>query len=156
MIKKIILFLVFALLLAGLTVAQQAGSTSGLFSRSGEKTGQLNIIQDPAIDSLINRYVLMNIKEYDGKGMDGWRIQIYGSSNRNAREESNKVRQDFFNRFPDVVSYLLYSEPGYFKIRVGDFRTKAQAMKLFMAVSRVFPDAYLVPDIIRFPELNRK
>jgi hypothetical protein len=155
MIKRIISFLVSALLLAGVTVAQ-SGSTAGLFSRTGDKSGQLKIIQDPAVDTLINRYVLMNIRQYDGKGMDGWRIQIYGSSNRNAREESNKVRQDFFNKFPDVVSYLLYSEPGYFKIRVGDFRTKAQAMKLFMDVSRVFPNAYLVPDIIRFPELNRK
>lgn len=156
MIKKIISFLVFTVLFASLTVAQNSGSTSELFKRADDKSGKLNIIQDPAVDSLINRYILMSFRQYGGTGMDGWRIQIYGSSNRNAREESNKVRQDFFNRFPDIVSYLKYSEPGYFKIRVGDFRTKSEATKLFMAVSKVFPDAYLVPDIINFPELNRK
>jgi hypothetical protein len=156
MIKKIISFLVFTVLFTGLTAAQNSGSTSELFKRTDEKSGKLIIVQDPAADSLINRYILMNIRQYGGAGMDGWRIQIYGSSNRNAREESSKARQDFINRFPDIKSYLKYSEPGYFKIRVGDFRTKSEATKLFMAVSRVFPDAYLVPDIIDFPEQNRK
>lgn len=156
MIKKIIFFLVLTLLTAGLMKAQNTSATAELFRRDDERSGKLNIIQDPAVDSLINRYVLMSIRQYDGKGMDGWRIQIYGSSNRNAREESNKARAEFINRFPDIVSYQLYSDPGYFKIRVGDFRTKAEATKMFVTISKVFPDAYLVPDIINFPELNRK
>ncbi len=89
-------------------------------------------------------------------GIEGcWRIQIYSSSNRNAREESKKIQAQFISEFPDVFSTIKYSEPGYFKVRVGDFRTKAEATKLYMEVSRVFPDAYLVPDIINFPELNK-
>jgi hypothetical protein len=88
--------------------------------------------------------------------MDGFRIQIYSSSNRNAREESNKARAAFISKFPDIISYALYAEPGYFKIRAGDFRTKTEATRLFMLVSKEFPDAYLVPDIINFPDLNTK
>ena len=63
--------------------------------------------------------------------MEGFRIQIYSSSNRNAREESNKARAEFISKFPDIVSYPLYAEPGYFKIRVGDFRTKTEATKTY-------------------------
>ena len=37
--------------------------------------------------------------------MDGFRIQIYNSPNRNAREESGKVRAEFMSKFPDIVSY---------------------------------------------------
>ncbi len=88
-------------------------------------------------------------------GMDGYRIQIYSSSNRNAREESAKVRADFMSKFPEIVSYPLYADPGYFKVRVGDFRSKTEATKLFLMISREFPDSYIVPDIINFPDQIR-
>lgn len=88
--------------------------------------------------------------------MEGFRIQIYNSSNRNAREESSKVRADFISKFPDIISYPLFAEPGYYKIRVGDFRTKTEATILYLQISKVFPDSYIVPDIINFPDLNIK
>jgi hypothetical protein len=88
--------------------------------------------------------------------MEGFRIQIYSSSNRNAREESNKAMAEFISKFPDIKPYSLYAEPGYFKIRAGDFRTKTEATRLYLIVSKEFPDAYLVPDFINFPDLNTK
>lgn len=135
--------------------------TSDLFKRTDNNshTGQLNIYQDPALDTLISRYILSfkNIEERNGyPGMEGFRIQIYSSSNRNAREESGKVRADFISKFPDIVSYPLFAEPGYYKIRVGDFRTKTEATKLYLQISKAFPDSYIVPDIINFPDLNIK
>lgn len=139
--------------------AQTVLSASDLFRRSGENEGQLNIDQDPAIDSLMNIYIDMGRRNYEETGyytMEGYRIQIYNSSNRNAREESNKANAEFINQFPDLVSYQLYSYPGWFKVRVGDFRTKAEATKVFLAVSKVFPGSYIVPDLIKFPELNKK
>ena len=128
-------------------------------ANAGSNTGQLNIIQDPAIDTLISRYILgyNNQKEKNGYlGMEGFRIQIYSSSNRNAKEESGKVRAAFMDKFPDIISYLSFAEPAYYKIRVGDFRTKTEATRLFLLISKVFPDAYIVPDIINFPDLNTK
>jgi hypothetical protein len=107
---------------------------------------------------MISRHILANknlFRVNDHYGMEGYRIQIFNSNARNAREESNNAKVNFMNRFPDVVSYQLYAEPGYFRIRVGDFRTKTEAVKLFQQISRVFPDAYIVPDIISFPELNK-
>ena len=64
--------------------------------------------------------------------MEGYRIQIYRSSNRNAREESNKVRAEFMIEFPDIPSYIDYDKPGYFLVRVGDFRTKLEGSKSFV------------------------
>ena len=67
------------------------------------RSGQLKIVQDPSIDTLISRYILINENIYrdNGRyGMDGFRIQIYSSSNRNAREESNKARAAFISKFP--------------------------------------------------------
>jgi hypothetical protein len=161
MIRKSCFLLSFLLIFCTTVSAQGFVSTADLFSRQedGSHSGRLKIMQDPSIDSLISRYILLNENTYHDLGrfgMDGFRIQIYSSSNRNAREESNKARAAFMSRFPDIVSYPLYAEPGYFKIRVGDFRTRSEAMKLFIKVSREFPDAYLVPDIINFPDVNTK
>ncbi len=142
-------------------MAQSFIKTADLFKRPDDnsRTGALNITQEPALDSLISRYILMSKKTYQEKdyyGLSGFRIQIYASSNRNAREEANKARAVFISKFPDIVSYLLYQDPGYFKIRVGDFRTRTEATKLFLLISKEFPDSYIVPDIIQFPDLNTK
>jgi len=156
MIRKILLL--FPLISFSLVIcnAQQMSITESLFQRndnSGE-TGRLTIKQDPGIDSLISRHILYNMKL---KGLEGFRIQIYSSSNRNAREESGKVRAEFISKFPrDLVSYASFAEPGYYKIRVGDFRTRTEGTKYLLMVRKVFPDAYLVPDIINFPDLNKQ
>jgi hypothetical protein len=160
MIRKNLTVL-FLLLFVQKASSQAYIRTSDLFARSGETAGvgNLKIVQDPSIDTLISRYILANqnvYRDYGRYGMEGFRIQIYSSSNRNAREESNKARAAFISRFPEIPSYPLYAEPGYFKIRVGDFRTKTEATKLFLKISKEFPDAYIVPDIINFPDLNTK
>lgn len=153
----IFLFCFFATVLA----AQPVVMTKDLFQRDDPKNrmGELVINQGLPLDTLISRHLLANknlFKVNNHYGMEGFRIQIYASNNRNAREESNKTRAEFMSKFPDIVSYPLYAEPGYFKIRVGDFRTKTEAMKLFQLISKEFRDAYIVPDVINFPDLNTK
>lgn len=141
--------------------AQDFVRTSDLFRRSNDnsRSGRLNIIQDQAIDTLISRYILYskNLRGVDGNiGMNGWRIQIYSSSSRDAREVSAKMRAEFISKFPDIISYSVFDAPGYYKIRAGDFRTKTDATKYLLRVRRVYPNAYLVPDIINFPDVKRK
>ncbi|MBE3085628.1 MAG: SPOR domain-containing protein [Bacteroidetes bacterium] len=155
------MFLIILGFSTGFSLAQSIVKTSDLFKRSdnNSRAGQLNIIQDPAIDTLISRYILVNknLKEKNSYyGMEGCRIQIYNSSNRNAKVESSNARAEFFNKFPDITSYELFEGPAWYKIRVGDFRTKTEATKLFLIISKEFPDAYIVPDFINFPELNTK
>jgi hypothetical protein len=161
MIRKLIFCLAILVFYSGYCPAQSFVKTSDLFKRPDvySNIGQLNIIQNRAIDSLISRYIMINndLKaENDHYGMPGFRIQIYNSSNRNAREESSKTMTDFISKFPDITPYALYAQPGYFKIRVGDFRTKTDAIKLFLTISKVFPDSYIVPDFINFPDLIKK
>jgi hypothetical protein len=159
MIRKLFLFVFILGLYAGSLTAQSFIKTADLFPRRDNSTrgGRLNIIQDPGIDTLISRYILANKNAYDEigySGMDGFRIQIYSSSNRNAKAESGKIRQEFMDRYPDIVTYQIFAQPGYYKIRAGNFRTRTEATKLFLLISKVFPDAYIVPDIINFPDLN--
>jgi hypothetical protein len=159
------LFLISVLGFSSMIVRSQTFvSTTDLFKRNDAnlQSGKLNIIQDPALDTLLNRYILgfRNLEAKNGySGMEGYRIQIYRKNVRNAREESNAVRAVFMNRFPDLTTYQLYQDPGYFIIRVGDFRTKTEATRLFVLISKEkeFKDAaYIVPDIINFPDRNTK
>jgi hypothetical protein len=167
MIRKLLLIIVILDISFTIVRSQTIVPTSELFKRTDENSrmGRLNIEQDPALDTLISRYILgyKNMEEKNGgfSGMEGWRIQIYFSSNRNAKEESSKVNLEFLSRFPeseypDLKSYIQFAQPAYYKIRVGDFRTKTEATRLFLLISKVFPDAYIVPDIINFPGLNNK
>ena len=160
MIRKLSLIIALVCFSTMTVLSQDFVKTSDLFKKTNgnPNSGQLTIIQNPAIDTLLSRYIL-GYKRLEEKneysGMEGFRIQIYSSSNRNAREESAKVRQEFMDKFPDVVSDQLFAEPGYWKIRVGNFRTRAEAIRLFLLISKVFPNAYIVPDIINFQELNK-
>jgi hypothetical protein len=117
------------------------------------RTGKLVISQDPRVDTLITRYIIYNRRL---NGMEGFRIQIFNSSEKNAREASGKVRAEFMSKFPDIVSYASFDRPSYYKIRVGDYRTRIEGTKYLLMVRKVFPDAYLVPDVINFPDLNKK
>lgn len=135
------------------SAAQVASSALGPVQRndSGSRPGTLIIEQDPRIDTLLNRYILYNRRL---NGMEGYRIQIFNSSDKNAREESGKARAEFMSKFPDIISYPpVFDRPSYYKVRVGNFRSRVEGTKYLLMIRKVFPDAYLVPDIINFPDL---
>jgi hypothetical protein len=151
--KKTFLLFIWIISVLPFCKAQEFFQTAALFSKSasGNKTGSLNINQDPGVDTLISRYVMGN---KNLKGMWGFRIQIYRNGERGAQEESKNVMQQFLIDFPDLKSYLLFQKPGYFLIRAGDFRTKVEGTKQLFLIRRKFPHAYMVQDIINFPDLN--
>ena len=150
-----ILFALIILLVSVLSLCDAQGfiKTADLFRKteSDIKSGTLNIIQDPSVDTLISRYIMAN-KILEGH-MEGFRIQIFRSSSRNAKEESNKEMLKFMNEFPDIPSYAEFEKPGYFLVRVGDFRTKTELTKLLVTIRKKFPNAYPVPCKINFPDL---
>jgi hypothetical protein len=164
MIRKLFLLLVILGSSTGIGQAQPIVKSSDLFKRTdgNPHAGKVNIMEDPALDTLISRYILANINQIEKNGyagMEGFRIQIYSSSTRNAKEESSKINQEFLSKFPEseypnLKSYRQFAPPVYYKIRVGDFRTKTEATRLFLLISKEFPNSYLVPDIINFPDPN--
>jgi hypothetical protein len=153
MVRKVFLLFVLLVSVISLCKSQEFFRTADLFQKpdSVRRSGSLNIFQEPETDTLISRYVFANRML---NGMDGFRIEIYRSSDRNAQEESNKKRAEFMIEFPDIISYAMFKKPGYFLVRAGDFRTKAGGTKILFLVRRKFPNAYLVPDVINFPYLN--
>jgi hypothetical protein len=54
--------------------------------------------------------------------------------------------------FPEQGVYLMFQSP-YYKVRVGDFRTRMDAEGFKQKLLDEFPDAFVVKDEINFPEL---
>jgi hypothetical protein len=128
------------------------GLSSGLSDQTAkmeELLGKLQIRQDPRITDLLVRHSQINTRK---QGVDGYRLEIFFSSESNARQQSVRVRNDFNLTFPTIPSYMLFQTPN-FKVRIGDFRNKSEALKTKATIESKYPNAFLVKDFIRFPEI---
>lgn len=105
--------------------------------------------QDSRIDSLLVIHKEMNQHK---NGVDGFRLEVFFSSGVGAREKAMNVRTDFLKNYPDLPAYMSFSSPD-FKIRIGDCRTKSEALQLKERIKKNYPNAFIVPDIIQFPKL---
>ena len=74
----------------------------------------------------------------------GFRVQIYNGNDRN---KANALKLDFMKRFPGVRTYLSYIQP-QFRVKVGDFRTRGEAQKMYEQTSTLYNPCMIVPDII--------
>lgn len=143
MIKKIILSGVFIL---GLIVCIQAQYSDTL---------SIKINQDARIDSLIKLHhqvnqTIINHEEHDG--IKGFRIQLFMDSGNNSKSNVNNRKLRFEQRYPKVKAYLIFREP-YYKLRVGDFRTKLEAEGFLNRLIYRYPGSFVVADKIKFPSL---
>jgi len=154
MLRKVSLLLLLITLSAALCDAQAFIRTEDLFSRPGS-AGSLRIDQSSAIDTMMSRYIASrkDIKTSDGKqAISGVRIQIYQSSVRNALDEANKVMMQFLNKYGDMKAYVQYKYPGWYFVRIGNYRTTTEAYKDLMMIKKEYPSAYAVRDYIPFPD----
>ena len=106
------------------------------------------MIQDKRMNELVLKHVLIN--EARKEKMRGFRVQIhFGPEKAKAMEVKTKFTAEYHN----TAAYLDYQQP-YFKIRVGDFRTKLEAYKLLQDISFDFPGAFIVSDNIELPKVE--
>ena len=121
---------------------------------SNDTTGiwtNLDVHQNPKTKALLERKIRLN---KNNQTTPGYRVQIYFGSGSSARSKSLKVKTDFLSSYPDVKAYIIYQSPD-FKVRVGDFRTRSEALRLQKKIARDYPNAFIVPDEIQFPDLYR-
>ena len=56
--------------------------------------------------------------------------------------------------FPGVRSYLVYNNP-QFRVRVGDFKSRREAMDLYNKVSGKFNPCMIVPDVVNINTVRK-
>ena len=111
---------------------------------------KIRIQQDSSISNLIMRHIEKNKRN---PGIEGYRIRIYADLGTHAREESEEVKAEFYEKFPEIPVYRRYDDRWY-KVYVGDFRSKVEAIKSLKRIRKEYPSAFVVSDKINFPELN--
>lgn len=146
---------IFLFGLLGMSVSAQTDSlkySPGGFAQTtklNELLERIPVRQDPKITDLLVRHSQINLRK---KGIDGFRLEIFFSSDFKAREQANKVKNDFNLAYPEIPAYITFQTPN-FKVRIGDFRNKSEALKTKADISWKYPNAFIVKDMIRFPEL---
>jgi hypothetical protein len=114
------------------------------------QTTTVEVIRDPAIDALVSKHILVN---QNRNGITGFRIQIFFDSGNNSKTRGQTVYETFSARYPDIVAYLTFKAPNY-KVRVGDFRSRLDAVRFLQEILPDYPGAYVISDQICLPKVN--
>lgn len=112
-------------------------------SRYKGTAGNVTVKQSPEIRRAVQR------KASAGElgQIQGYRVRIYFSNAQNAREESAAAAARFAAKFGTHSVYHNFTNPN-FKVTVGDFRTKSEALALLGEVKKDFPSAFVVKENI--------
>jgi len=146
----ILVFLIFSLPLIAQS-EREMGKPKNIFEQvQNQENGKVVIFQDIRINELLYNHVEHNKRE---SGISGFRIRIYADLGSGAREQSQDTKAKFYGIFPEIPIYLEYVSP-YFRVLVGDYRTKVDALKDFNEIKKYFRSAFIVPDKIKYPELE--
>lgn len=112
--------------------------------------GKVTISEDPNVTKLLDEIILQNAKR---PGMNGFRIRIYFDLGQKSRKESDEVEKKFMTDYPGIAVYRTYQSP-YYKVSIGDFRTRDNALKLYHLLLKEYPKSFIVPEWINFPPLE--
>ncbi len=115
-----------------------------------EPGGQIKVYQDSREESVLKKHIEFNKQQ---NGIDGYRVQIFFDAGNNSLSRASNVSEQFQLLFPGDTVYISFSEP-YYKVRVGDFRTKLDAEGYLQQVLPDYPNAFVIKDRINFPRLD--
>lgn len=157
--RKLVLFIC---VLVVVSIAQATDSTSRLNNQVNGNNSEnscnaesdsldnpwsnnLIINADPRIDTLIK----ISGEESTRKGgIDGYRVQIYQGN----KETAYQYKARFISRYENIKVNVLFQSPD-FKVRVGNFRTRSEALKIKQLIQNDFPATFVVEDIV-VPDLG--
>jgi hypothetical protein len=80
-------------------------------------------------------------------------LQIFFDSGNNSKNRATDALAAFQEKFPNVTAYLSFKQPNY-RIRVGNFRTKSEAIGFQKSIQADYPNAFVVRDKILFSEMD--
>ncbi|MDE5687708.1 MAG: SPOR domain-containing protein [Paramuribaculum sp.] len=68
----------------------------------------------------------------------GYRVQVFSDNRPAAKGEARAKGRHIAERFPDMRTYVKYTSP-YWRLRVGDFRTRREAEEAAEELRKAFP-----------------
>lgn len=112
--------------------------------------------KDARLDALVKKQAAINaaIKKANARSMKGFRLLVV---NTNKRDEAINAKAKVYTYFPELKAYLVYQTP-YFKLKAGNFKTRAEAEKYRKDMSSFFPKGvFIINDTIEItPEKEKE
>ncbi len=105
------------------------------------------VSKDSRLDSLVKKNREINEEVYfkTVRNMQGFRLQVINTNDRN---KALSVKTRLLGDFPEEKTYFIYHSP-YFKIQMGNFRTREDAEQLMQKVKAIYPSGvFIVPSKI--------
>ena len=106
----------------------------------------VTVNQSRTMRSALDSYVSNNA----AKKLSGYRIRVYFDNGQSARTRSESIARSISNAFPGIGVYRTFESPN-FKVCVGDFRTKDEALKVYHALKATYPTAIILKETINYP-----
>jgi hypothetical protein len=110
----------------------------------------VTVHQSQAIADAMSRKIERN----RDKRMTGYRVRIFFDNKQNSRAASEAAMGRFQSAYPGHGVYRSFASP-YFKVTVGDFRTKSEALQMMRRIKADFPSAFVVKENINYPIVDR-
>jgi hypothetical protein len=108
----------------------------------------VTFVNDFRVNSLVDKHI-----EYNKIiPVNGFRINIFSQSGNHSRSGAMAVQAAFSERFPNLKSYVSFEEP-YFRVNVGNFRTRLEASAALENLKASYPQAFLVRDVLNVRDL---
>ena len=120
-------------------------TTASAKAQGVKDTSKIEVKQDARVGEMLQKY-----RDSRNGKIKGYRVQIHFGAEQ---KKSKDIKSKFLTKFPDMRAYDTFETP-YFKIRVGDFRSKLEAYKFMKQIQDDFPGAFIVSDEIELPSIN--
>jgi hypothetical protein len=111
----------------------------------------VEIYQPQEVAAALRKQVENNPK----RTVSGYRVRIFFDNKQTARNDSEAALKLFTSKYHGVAAYRSYVNP-YFKVTVGDFRTKSEAVQLMKLIQVDFPAAFVVKENIYYPVVDKE
>jgi len=105
----------------------------------------VEIRQSTTVKQALDEYVKTNAK----KPISGFRIRVFYDNGPQARVKSENIVNTLRSQL-NVAVYRSFESPNY-KVTVGDFRSKDEALRIYNALKGTYPTAYIIKETINYP-----
>ena len=113
-------------------------------------SSEVAVDQSSVVEESMRNHIASNVN----RTISGYRVRIFFDNKQTARQESELTHKRCSELYHDVVAYRTYTNP-YFKVTVGDCRTKSEAMALLARIKKDFPSAFVVKENIEYPVVDK-
>ncbi|MBN2212935.1 MAG: SPOR domain-containing protein [Bacteroidales bacterium] len=142
--KSLVCIMVLFFSIPEFSGAQTSSDILSKLQEENKNGGMVKIIQSESIRNVLLLHLATQRKSIRN---NGYRICIFADSGQEANRQAEHVRSVFMSIYRDVRPYKTFNYP-FYRVYVGDFKTKSEALKFLKTLERNFPNAYIVSDVV--------